>query len=181
MAKILIGVAGSIAAYRSPDFVRALRAEGHELRIVVTHAGLKFVGEKTLETFAQGKIISNDPWDETHLGTDHISGARWADLVVIYGATANFLAKLAGGFADDFLTQQILATHSVPVILCPAMNVEMWEHPATQANVTKLIGRGTVFVGPVPGDLACGESGLGHIASHSEILAQVQTSLTGVG
>ena len=133
MAKVLVGICGSITAYRSPDFIRDLKAQGHELRVVLTSTASQFVTTKTLETFLGSKVLSNDLWNAEHLGTDHIEGARWADVIVVYGATVNFMAKLRQGFCDDFLTLQISATQA-PVVLCPAMNVVMWESPANQEN-----------------------------------------------
>src|SRR5688572_26289476 len=147
MARILLGVSGSIAAYRSPDLVKALRARGHEVQVVLTYSGSQFVTPKTLETFSGLPVLSNDPWSNEHQGTDHIRHARWADIFLIYGATANVMAKLAYGLCDDFLSLQILAT-TAPVMLAPAMNVEMWRHAATQENYKKLLARGLRFVGP---------------------------------
>jgi len=173
MARILLGVTGSISAYRAPDVVKALVAQGHEVQAVLTQSGAQFTTPKTLETFSGKKVLSNDSWDAEHLGTDHIKHARWAEVFVIYGATANFLAKLAHGFCDDFLSLQIMATKA-PVLLVPAMNVEMWENAATQTNVKTLKERGYVFVGPIAGLLACGETGLGHVAATDDVLAAVK-------
>lgn len=174
MANVLVGICGSIAAYRSPDFIRELKAQGHELRVVLTDSASQFVTSKTLETFLGSKVLSNDLWSTDHLGTDHIEGARWADAIIVYGATANFIAKLRQGFCDDFLTLQISATKA-PVVLCPAMNVVMWESPANQENCDVLKKRYFEFVGPREGILACGEKGLGHIAEHAEILKKVES------
>lgn len=173
MAKVLVGVCGSIAAYRSPDFIRDLKAQGHELRVVLTSSASQFVTTKTLETFLGSKVLSNDLWNAQHLGTDHIEGARWADVIVVYGATVNFMAKLRQGFCDDFLTLQISATQA-PVVLCPAMNVVMWESAANQENLEILKNRMFIFAGPKEGLLACGEKGLGHIADNLEILKIIE-------
>ncbi len=173
MAKVLVGICGSIAAYRSPDFIRDLKRQGHELRVVLTSSASQFVTTKTLETFLGSKVLSNDLWNAEHLGTDHIEGARWADVIVVYGATVNFMAKLRQGFCDDFLTLQISATQA-PVVLCPAMNVVMWESPANQENLEILKNRKFVFAGPKEGLLACGEKGLGHIAENLEILKKIE-------
>lgn len=177
MARILLGVTGSIAAYRSPDMTKALVASGYDVQVVLTHSAAQFTTPKTLETFSGKKVLSNDPWDVDHLGTDHIRHARWAEAFVVYGATANFIAKLAAGLCDDFLSMQILATRA-PVLVVPAMNVEMWENPATQENVRKLQLRGYVFVGPIEGVLACGEKGLGHVASIENILQSLEFELS---
>ncbi len=177
MAKILLGVTGSIAAYRSPDLIKALIAKEHEVQSVITQSASQFVTAKTLETFSGKKVLSNDSWDENHEGTDHIKHARWADVFVVYGATANFMAKLAGGFCDDFLSLQILSS-KVPVVLVPAMNVEMWKNSATQENYKKLLARGFQFVGPIAGTLACGEVGEGHVADLGEIVFSVENLVT---
>lgn len=176
MAKVLLGVTGSIAAYRSPDVVKALLEAGHEVRVVLTQAGSAFVTSKTLETFSGEKVIPNNVWDENRLGTDHIESARWADVILVYGTTANFIAKVAGGFCDDFLTLQIVAAN-IPIILAPAMNVEMWNNPATTTNIEILKSRKINFVGPIEGKLACGEIGLGHVAPVDEVVASVEKVL----
>ena len=173
MAKVLVGICGSFAAYRSPDFIRDLKEQGHELRVVLTSSASQFVTTKTLETFLGSKVLSNDLWNSEHLGTDHIEGARWANVIVVYGATANFMAKVRQGFCDDFLTLQISATQ-VPVVLCPAMNVVMWESAANQENLEILKNRKFFFAGPKEGLLACGEKGLGHISENLEILKKIE-------
>jgi phosphopantothenoylcysteine decarboxylase/phosphopantothenate--cysteine ligase len=166
--RILLGVTGSIAAYRSPDFVKELRERGHEVRVVLTASAEKLVSARVLETVSGNPVASNDAFAADHSGTDHIETARWADVFVIYAATADFIARYAQGQAGDFLTLQLLATRA-PVVMAPAMNPAMWEHPATQANVRLLQGRGVAFAGPVEGKVACGETGVGHLASHAEI------------
>jgi phosphopantothenoylcysteine decarboxylase/phosphopantothenate--cysteine ligase len=172
--KICLGVTGSIAAYRSPDLVKALIASGHELRVLPTARALEFVTARSLETFSGQAVLSNDAFASDHLGTDHIAVARWADVVLVYGATATFLARYAMGLAEDFLTLQLLATRA-PVIVAPAMNPAMWEHAAVQSNVALLRSRGVRFVGPVDGVVACGESGTGHVASIEELIAAIET------
>lgn len=167
--KILLGIGGSIAAYRSPDFVKELLNRGHEVRVVCTESATKFVSPLTLETLLGSRVLSNDPFGADHFGTDHISGARWADRIVIYGVSAHFLSQMAQGQGNDFLLLQILATKN-PVILAPAMNPAMWAHPSVQDNVATLQKRGVHFVGPIFGTVTCGESGVGHLADHDEIL-----------
>jgi phosphopantothenoylcysteine decarboxylase/phosphopantothenate--cysteine ligase len=181
--KILLGLGGSIATYRSPDVVRELKKQGHDLRVVLTPSAKNFVGEKVLETFSGQKVLGSDIFDQSHQGTDHIEGARWADVIVVYGATANTLNRLAAGLCDDFLALQILAAE-VPVVFVPAMNTSMWQHPATQRSVKWLQSTGSIFVGPVPGALACGEWGIGHVASLEDLTAALKNlsgpkSLTG--
>ncbi len=168
--KICVGIAGSIAAYRSADFVKELVAAGHEVEVVPTRSALEFVSARVLETFAGRRVHHPDIFHPSHEGTDHISTARWAEAFVVYGATAETLAKLAAGRGDDFMSLQILAFRG-PVFVVPAMNPSMWEHPAVRANAERLRTYGYQFVGPSWGKVACGESGYGHIAPHSEIFA----------
>src|SRR4051812_31281870 len=165
--KICVGITGSIAAYRSPDFVKELVTRGHEVRAVLTEGGKEFVSARVLETFTGSPVLAAHPFDASHFGTDHIALARWADVFVIYGATADFLARYAGGLADDFLCLQLIATES-PVVIAPAMNPVMWNHPSVQQNFRTLLSRGVKAVGPIAGVVACGEKGLGHIAGISE-------------
>jgi phosphopantothenoylcysteine decarboxylase/phosphopantothenate--cysteine ligase len=174
--KVALGVTGSIAAYRSPDFVKELLDLGHEVRVILTRSAAELVSARVLETVSGKPVISSDPFAADHAGTDHIEAARWADAFVIYAATADFLSRYAQGQAGESLTLQLIATRA-PVLIAPAMNPAMWEHPATQANVRLLQSRGVHFAGPVAGKVACGETGVGHIAEHSSILA----ALAGMG
>jgi len=167
--KILLGICGSIASYRSPDLVKALVKEGHDVRCVLTNSARSFVGEKALETFSQNKSLSNDAFANEHQGTEHIASARWAETMVFYGATAHRLAKCAHGLADDFLTTQYLAFEG-PVIFVPAMNPSMWNHPSTNQNIQTLKSYGNKICGPISGKVACGESGLGHVEENSKII-----------
>jgi phosphopantothenoylcysteine decarboxylase/phosphopantothenate--cysteine ligase len=176
MAKILVGICGSIAAYRSPDFIKEMIGRGHDVRAVLTRGGKEFVSERALETFSGSPVLSSDPFHPSHVGTDHIAAARWADLFVIYGATADFMAKYTAGLADDFLLLQLVATRS-PVLLAPAMNPAMWEHPSVQDNAQRLLKRGVKFAGPTRGIVACGEAGVGHVADIREIADHSDTLL----
>jgi phosphopantothenoylcysteine decarboxylase/phosphopantothenate--cysteine ligase len=173
--KICVGITGSIAAYRSPDFVKDLVARGHEVRAVLTSGGKEFVSNRVLETFTGSPVLATNPFDTSHFGTDHIALARWADVFVIYGATADFMARYATGLADDFLNLQLIATRS-PVVIAPAMNPAMWEHASVQENFKTLQRRGVYFVGPIAGKVACGESGTGHVAEISEISSAVEAA-----
>jgi len=168
--KILLGVSGSIAAYKSPDLVRRLRADGAEVEVVLTRAGAEFITPLTLQTVAGSRVHTRhlDPEDEIAMG--HIDLARWADLVLIAPASAHLIARLAGGLADDLLTTLCLAS-SAPLALAPAMNRVMWEHPATRANVATLEQRGVRLFGPGSGDQACGESGPGRMLEPEELAA----------
>lgn len=173
--KICLGITGSIAAFRSPELVKELVKLGHEVSPVLTESARQFVTAKTLETFAGRRVLDASVFAPDHEGTDHIALSRWADRMVIYGATAHFLAKMAAGLGDDFLTLQLLAFRG-PVIVAPAMNPTMWEHPSVQANVALLKKRGVHFVGPIAGVVACGESGVGHVAELGSIIAALDLS-----
>lgn len=161
--RVLLAVSGGIAAYKVPELVRRLRRAGHQVRCVLTHAAQHFVSPLALQTVSQSPVRTEllDPAEEGGIG--HIELADWADLVVVAPATANLLAKMAAGLADDLVSTLLLATRA-PVLVAPAMNVNMWNHPATAANVACLRERGVHFVGPESGDLACGWEGVGRMA-----------------
>src|ERR1700728_3880467 len=145
--RILLGVTGGIAAYKSPDLVRRLRERGAEVQVVMTEAARQFVTPTTFQAVS-GRSVRTDLWDaaaEAAMG--HIELARWADVVLIAPATADFLARLATGQADDLLTTLCLATEA-PVAVAPAMNHVMWSHAATRANVALLEQRGVRVIGP---------------------------------
>jgi phosphopantothenoylcysteine decarboxylase/phosphopantothenate--cysteine ligase len=171
--KICVGIAGSIAAYRSVDFIKKLMETGHEVRCVLTAGGKEFVSARVLETVSGVPVLSAAPFDADHFSTDHISTARWAEAFLVFGATANFIGRLASGLADDFLNLQLMAFEG-PVLIIPAMNPTMWRNPLLLKNVTLLKASGYRFVGPIFGKVACGEIGVGHIASDAEILQAVR-------
>src|SRR5919198_5341608 len=160
--RILLGVTGGIAAYKSPDLVRRLRERGAEVQVVMTKSAAEFITATTFQAVS-GRPVRTDLWDpaaEAAMG--HIELARWADLVLIAPATADFLARLAAGFADDLLSTLCLATQA-PIAVAPAMNRIMWANPATRANVATLQQRGVQMLGPAEGDQACGEVGAGRM------------------
>src|SRR6267142_4554000 len=160
--RILLGVTGGIAAYKSPDLVRRLREQGAEVQVVMTAAAREFVTAATFQAVS-GRTVRTDLWDaaaEAAMG--HIELARWAQLVLIAPASADFLARLATGRADDLLATLCLATEA-PIVLAPAMNRVMWANKATQANVEILISRGIRILGPASGNQACGEVGAGRM------------------
>lgn len=173
--RIALGIAGSIAAYRSPDLLRKLESLGHQVQAIPTQAALEFTTLKTLESFSRIPPAHPNPFHETHRGTDHIATARRADLFFIYGATANLISRIAQGSGDDFLTLQLLAFRGRKLI-APAMNPDMWSHPATQANVKTLEQMGYEFVGPISGIVACGEEGIGHVADFDQIISALKNS-----
>lgn len=163
-------VSGCVAAYKSLDLIRRLREQGAEVRCVLTKGGEKFVTPLSIEALS-GQTVLRDLWTEN--GTmPHIAASRWADLVVIAPASANLLARMAHGLADDLASTMILASNK-PLLAAPGMNVEMWRNPATQANVATLVERGAMFVGPGCGRLACGEEGQGRMAEVDEILSAI--------
>ena len=160
--QILLGITGGIAAYKSPDLVRRLRESGAAVRVVMTRAATEFVRPLTFQAVSGKSVHCDllDPAAEAAMG--HIELARWAELVLVAPASADFMARLAHGHADDLLTTLCLATQA-RIVLAPAMNRAMWENPATQANQTQLHARGVRFLGPDCGDQACGEVGAGRM------------------
>ena len=160
----MLGITGGIAAYKTPELVRELRAAGAVVRAVLSHSAAQFVAAGALAAVGAELV------DDRETGMLHIDLARWADIVLIAPATAHLLARLASGAADDLLTTLCLATEA-PVCLAPAMNRVMWEHPATRANHAKLLERGVLFVGPGEGPQACGDNGPGRMSEPAEITA----------
>ena len=155
--RILLGVTGGIAAYKSPDLVRRLMERGADVQVVMTTAAQKFVSAMTFQAVS-GRPTRSDLWDSAaEAAMGHIELARWAELVLVAPASADFLARLAQGRADDLLATLCLATEA-PVVVAPAMNRVMWANKATQANVATLQARGIRIIGPDKGDQACGET-----------------------
>lgn len=174
--RVLLAVSGGIAAYKTPELVRALVREGASVRCALTAAAARFVSPLALQTVS-GHAVRSDLFDAEQEGAiDHIALADETDLVVVAPATANLLAKLAHGLADDLVSTLLLATRA-PLLVAPAMNVHMWRHPATQANVERLRGRGVRFVGPEAGPLACGWEGEGRMAEPVAIAAEAASLL----
>ena len=174
--RILLGVTGGIAAYKSADLVRRLCERGAEVQVVMTRAAREFVTPMTFQALS-GRPVRTDLWDpaaEAAMG--HIELARWADLVLIAPASADFLARLATGLADDLLATLCLAT-AAPLAVVPAMNWLMWANAATQANVACLQQRGIRMLGPAAGDQACGEVGMGRMLEPTDIVALADTLL----
>lgn len=170
--KILLGVSGGIAAYKACELTRRLRDAGCTVRVVMTRAATAFVTPLTFQALS-GQPVRTDLLDaEAESGMDHIALARWADQIVIAPASADLMARLAAGLADDLLTTLCLATEA-PILLAPAMNRIMWAHPATQANKTLLLTRGIRLVGPESGNQACGEEGVGRMAEPESIVQAV--------
>jgi phosphopantothenoylcysteine decarboxylase / phosphopantothenate---cysteine ligase len=178
--RILLGVTGGIAAYKCPDLVRRLRERGAEVQVVMTEAAQEFVTATTFQAVS-GRPVRTDLWDaaaEAAMG--HIELARWAQGVLIAPATADFLARLATGQANDLLTTLCLATEA-PVAVAPAMNHVMWSNAATQANIVTLKQRGIHIFGPAAGDQACGEVGEGRMLEPLELVDRIASLHPGDG
>ena len=174
--RIMLVIAGGIAAYKSLDLIRRLQDRGAKVRCILTAGGAQFVTPLSIAALSGEKVYQDlfSLTDEAEMG--HIRLSREADLLVVAPATADILAKMAAGLADDLATTALLATDK-PVLVAPTMNLFMWNHPATQANVALLAQRGIRRVGPGAGDLACGEVGEGRMAEVADIVAAVETLL----
>ncbi|WP_018350093.1 bifunctional phosphopantothenoylcysteine decarboxylase/phosphopantothenate--cysteine ligase CoaBC [Longispora albida] len=166
---IVLGVSGGIAAYKACELLRLLTESGHSVRVVPTAAALEFVGAPTWAALS-GQPVTPDPFDAVH-EVPHVRIGRQADLVIVAPATADLLAKAAHGLADDLLTNTLLTATSCPVMFAPAMHTEMWEHPATQANVATLRARGNVVVEPAVGRLTGKDTGKGRLPDPRELYA----------
>lgn len=175
-SNILIGITGSIAAYKMADVVSQLTKQGHRVRCILTESATQFVTPLVLETLS-GNPVRSAIFGADISGTEHIDLARWADLFVVAPASANTLAKLALGLADDLLTTVALATEA-PLLVAPAMNTVMWNKPITQTHLRGLADAGARFVDPASGILACGEVGVGKLASVDSIVQAINTQLT---
>jgi phosphopantothenoylcysteine decarboxylase / phosphopantothenate---cysteine ligase len=180
--RITLGVTGGVAAYKSAELVRRLQDDGHTVQVVMTRAAREFITPLTFAALSGQRVItdlfSNQPGGEGSLDSaiDHIAVAQRTDLLLVAPATADILAKFARGVADDFLTTMYLAC-VVPVVVAPAMNVNMWQHAATQENVATLKKRGVRIVEPSEGYLACGMTGSGRLAEQADILKVVRETL----
>jgi len=177
--RILLGVTGGIAAYKAAQLVRCLREQGAEVQVVMTEAAQQFVTALTFQALS-GRPVRTDLWDSSaEAAMGHIELARWAQLVLIAPASADFLARLAGGRADDLLATLVLAT-AAPVWVAPAMNRLMWANAATVANIATLTMRGVRVLGPASGEQACGETGFGRMLEAQELADAVfATELVG--
>jgi phosphopantothenoylcysteine decarboxylase/phosphopantothenate--cysteine ligase len=186
--RILVAVSAGIAAFKVPELVREFVRGGDTVRCIATPDAARFVSALVLETLSGAPVgvslFASPVADESPrsgasqaVGVDHIEVADWADVVVLAPATADVLARLAAGMANDFVSVVLLATRA-PILVAPAMNVNMWEHPATQANMALLGTRGINVIGPEPGELACGWEGLGRMSEPSDIAAVAESLLT---
>lgn len=165
---VLLGVSGGIAAYKTPDLVRKLTAKGANVRVVLTESATHFVSPLSLQAVSGNKVSTHLLDEDAEAGMGHIELARWADYFLVAPATANTIAKLAHGLADDLLTTLALAT-TAPVFIAPAMNQQMWIAHATTANMQTLVDRGTHVLGPAAGEQACGDLGYGRMLEPQEL------------
>jgi phosphopantothenoylcysteine decarboxylase/phosphopantothenate--cysteine ligase len=177
VSRVLIGISGGIAAYKACELVRLLRGGGHDVRVVATPNALRFVSALTLQALSGNPVRSElfSTTEESQIS--HIELADWAEVVVLAPATAGLIARIAHGMADDLVATVCLATRA-PLLVAPAMNVNMYEHPATQANLDLLAKRGVRVVGPDRGELACGWDGPGRLASLEAVVGLVERVVT---
>jgi phosphopantothenoylcysteine decarboxylase/phosphopantothenate--cysteine ligase len=179
---IVLGVSGGIAAYKAAELVRLLTDRGHQVQVVMTDSAQRFVGPLTFAALTGKKVITNlfgeTDSEVSDSSIEHIAVAQRADLLLVAPATADILAKFTHGIADDFLTTMHLA-YDGPVVVAPAMNTNMWKHPATQSNIAELATRGVTIVDPDSGDLACGMVGPGRLADLEQIADAAEAALAG--
>jgi phosphopantothenoylcysteine synthetase/decarboxylase len=179
VANVLVGITGGIAAYKAPGVIRRLKEAGHEVRVVATEAAFRFIPEETLSIAAGGHVHTDTTWWEHSGRVEHVSLARWADLVLVAPATADSMARAAIGLGDDLLSATILAG-AKQILWAPAMNPEMWSNPSTVRNVETLNSWGHRFVGPADGLMASAdeEPGVGRLADEAEIVSAVEKALS---
>ncbi|HEY7987063.1 MAG TPA: bifunctional phosphopantothenoylcysteine decarboxylase/phosphopantothenate--cysteine ligase CoaBC, partial [Methylophilaceae bacterium] len=176
LKNILLGITGGIAAYKAAELVRLLVKQGMDVQVVMTQSACQFITPTTMQALS-GKPVLTDLWHNvTGNGMAHIELARAADAIVIAPASANFIAKLVHGAADDLLSTLCLARGECPLLVAPAMNVEMWQNPATQRNIAQLKLDGIMLLGPDSGDQACGENGMGRMSEPAMLLNDIIAS-----
>jgi len=177
MANIVLGVSAGIAAYKSADLASKLTQQGDVVRTILTPNALKFVTALTFRAVTQQDVFTDSFEDDPAYRPDHISLPEWADILVVAPATADIIAKMAGGFGDNLLTATVLA-HDKPILIAPAMNDRMWAHPIVQENVRCLREKLDVrLVGPAEGHLACGSVGPGRLAETDDVIAAIRALL----
>ncbi|MBO7482394.1 MAG: hypothetical protein J6U17_00720 [Kiritimatiellae bacterium] len=173
MRKIVVGVTGSIAAYKAAELVRLFVKNGDEVHVVMTSAACEFVSPLTFRTLSRNPVLVDQCAEPAEWRPEHVSLAEMADLVVVAPATANTIAKMAHGIADNLLAATLLATRA-QIAVAPAMNCGMWANPATQENVATLVKRGVLVIHPREGELACGTAGAGRMAEPAEIFKELK-------
>jgi phosphopantothenoylcysteine decarboxylase/phosphopantothenate--cysteine ligase len=172
MKRIVLGVSGSVAAYKIPELIRILSSKGYEIKVTMTDSATRFVTKEVIELLSGNKVYS-EVFDHIE-PMAHITLARWADLVVVVPATANIIAKISTGLADDMLTNLCVATTS-KIILVPAMNQAMWSNKILQENIVKLKQHNIDILGPVQGTQVCGESGFGNMIDLDSIVSYISS------
>ena len=178
--RVIVGITGGIAAYKAPQLVRLLKKQGHEVQCVATRHALEFVTPLTLETVSGNRLYSELFAPVNDHSTEHIALKDWGDIMVVAPATANCIGKLASGIADDALSTLLLAFSHKPLYLAPAMNTDMWEHPAVQQNLATLKARGVNIIAPAEGELACGATGAGRMAEPEDIASAIRNEKLGI-
>jgi phosphopantothenoylcysteine decarboxylase/phosphopantothenate--cysteine ligase len=174
--KILLGVCGSIAAYKSALLVRLLVKNGADVKVIMTAAAHDFITPLTLSTLSKNPVLTQFSKDETGQWNNHVELGLWADVFVVAPASANTLAKMANGLCDNLLLATYLSARC-PVLFAPAMDLDMWQHASTQANLKKLIAFGNVLIEPTHGELASGLVGTGRMAEPEQILLSIENFL----
>ena len=177
MSNIVLGVTGSIAAYKSADLANQLTKRGHGVHVVMTKNALEFITPLTFETLTKRPVYTDSFAKVADFDVEHIGLAKSADLLLIAPATANIIGKIASGIADDLLTTVAMAIRKKPVVLCPALNTAMYENPILQANLEKLSRTGFHFIEPREALLACGDTGKGAMADNEVILQTLEKLL----
>lgn len=177
MKNIILGVSGSISAYKAADIANVLTKEGNSVHVIMTRGGMQFITPLTFQTLTKNRVYSDVFTEDDPSVVKHISLAENADIVVIAPASADVIAKIAAGMADDMLTSVLLAVRNKPVIICPAMNTNMYENPITQRNISILREYGYHIVEPREARLACGAVGKGALAENDVILKKIRELL----
>lgn len=177
MKNIVLGITGSIAAYKAADLANTLTKEGNSVHVIMTKAAQEFITPLTLQTLTKNKVYTSMFEAYIPSEVEHISLAQRADLFLVAPATANFIAKAAAGIADDMLTTVFLAIRSIPILIAPAMNTAMYENPVTQRNIKTLSALGFRMIEPKEARLACGDLGKGALADINVILSEVRKAL----
>lgn len=175
--KILLGVTASISAYRACDLITELRKKGHEVTAVMTKDAQHFITPLVLQSFTAKEVVTDFFSLPGRVKPVHIELAKQSDIIVIAPATADIIAKLSYGFAEDVLTCAVLAS-TAPLVIVPAMNEKMYAHPATQENIERLKKRGAHLVPPIEGHLVCSDHGMGHIADNASIIQKIESLIS---
>ncbi len=178
MKNIILGVTGSIAAYKAADITNMLTKDGYNVDVIMTKGGLAFITPLTLQTLSKNRVYTDVFQEDYPREVKHISLSKKADLLLIAPATADIIGKLANGIADDMLTSVVLAVKNIPMLIAPAMNTKMYENPIVQDNISKLKKYGFEIIEPKEAMLACGDLGKGALADINEIVEIVKTHIT---